>query len=42
MTLTYTLLSAAVAVSLTLAAALIWLLIAHPVELFLMVEGLMS
>jgi hypothetical protein len=42
MTLTYTLLSAIAAASLTLAAALIWLLMAHPVELLLMVEGLIS
>ena len=42
MTLIYTLLSAVAAASLTLAAALIWLVMAHPVELFLVVEGLIS
>jgi hypothetical protein len=41
-TLTYILLSAVAAASMTLAAALIWLLMAHPAELFAMVEGLIS
>jgi hypothetical protein len=42
MTLTYMFLSALAAASLTLAAALIWLLMAHPAELFLAAEGLIS
>lgn len=42
MTLTYMLLSAVATASLTLAAVLIWLLLAHPLQLFTMVEGLIS
>lgn len=42
MTLTYMFLSAVATVSLTLAAALIWLLLAHSLQLFTMVEGLIS
>lgn len=42
MTLTYMLLTAVATISLTLAATLIWLLLAHPVQLFTMVEGLIS
>ena len=42
MTLTYWFLGTMATVSLALAAALTWLVLVHPAELFVMVEGLIS
>ena len=42
MTLTYMFLGTLAAVSLALASVLTWLVLVHPAELFVMVEGLIS